>query len=221
VRLGGAKPEPYNALALHAVAGMTEADAAGMITANSADLVLLSAERDSAWFAAVAAQSQLSLSGPGHTGPASLAFLTRLELLGDTALVLPVQSGGTLHVQDALYKVDKERSLDMMLVSFADVTAVREGVRALLGYIATDVGGTAALVLGIDADDQAVGDSAAVLIRAAFDNALDCGDNPPAAPVGGLAMRLFYGPEARMTCTNAHVIAGNPNAIVARVVVER
>ncbi|MEO5511046.1 MAG: hypothetical protein ABIV28_01295 [Longimicrobiales bacterium] len=221
VRLGGAKPEGYNAVGLKAPAGASATDVATRIRSAEGDLVLISADRDSAWFAEVATQAGLKLNGPGHTGAMRQAFLTRLEVLGDTALMINVNNGGRLHVQDALFKVDKERNIDLMLVSFAEVTSVREGVRALLNYIATDVGGTSALVLGIESPSRAVADSSAVLLRAAFTNALECDDRRIDAPAGGLGMILFYGPEARLTCSGARVQAGDPNAVVARVVVGR
>ena len=147
VRLGGPKPEEYNAIGLHAPAGASAGEIATRIKGAEGDVVLLAADRDSAWFADVATQTAMKVSGPGRTGPSSLAFLTRLELLGDTALILTVPNGGgRLHVQDALFRVDKDRTLDLMLVSFAEAASVREGVRAMLNYIATDVGGTAAVV---------------------------------------------------------------------------
>jgi hypothetical protein len=224
VRLGGAKPEGYNAIALKAAPAAGAAEVAARITAENGDLVLLSADRDSAWFADVAAQTKLTLDGPGRTGPSSLAFLTRLKVLGDTAMVLPLDGGGRLTMQDALFEVDKNRTLDMMLVSFAEAGSVHDGVRTLLDYIATDVGGTAALLLGIDAPTQAAADSTTLLLRAAFTNVRECGDATIAAPPGGLGLQLYYGPEVRLSCESAHILAGTaagPAGIVARVVVER
>jgi hypothetical protein len=222
VRLGGAKPEEYNAIGLRAAAGAGAGEVAARIRGAEGDVVLLAADRDSVWFADVATQSGLMLSGPGRTGPSSLGLLTRLEVLGDTALILNVPNGGgRLHMQDALFKVDKDRTLDLMLVSFAEASSVREGVRALLNYIATDVGGTAAVVIGIDAPARATADSAAVLIRAAFTSAQDCDGPKVDVPADGVSLNLFYGPEARLSCTSARILPGTPNAIMARVVVER
>lgn len=221
VRLGGAKPEPYNAIGLRATATESASDIAGRIRAVQGDLVMLSANHDSAWFADVATKSGLTLTRPGHTGPSTLGLLTHLTSLGDTALDVVVAGNGKLHIKDALYKIDKDRSLDLMLVSFADVTSVREGVRALLNYIATDVQGTSAVVFGIDAPTKTAADSASSLVRAAFANALECGKTPTREPAGGIEVNVFFGPEARLTCTGSRVIAGSPNAIVARVLVER
>jgi hypothetical protein len=206
---------------LHANAGDAAADVGNRLKSAQADLVLLSAPKDSAWFESVATASGLHLIRPGHTGPTTLGLLTNLKSVGDTALSLAVPNGGRLHMKDALYEVDKDRTIDLILVSFADVTGVREAVRTLLNYIATDVGGTSAVVLGIDAPTAVAGDSASTLMRAAFANALECGTKPTPMPANGLGMNLFWGPEARLSCTGSHINAGTPNAVVARVVVER
>src|SRR5690606_7387009 len=113
------------------------------------------------------------------------------------------------------------RNIDLMLVSFAEAQSARDGVRALLNYIATDVGGTSALLIGISTPTPAMADTASQLMRAAFRNVLNCGGESIAAPAGGPAVSMFYGPEARLTCESARVLSGAANDIVARVVVGR
>src|SRR3954469_21724803 len=188
IRLGGAKPVDYNTIGLRAGAGESPTDVGNRLKSAQADLVLLSAPHVSMWFETVAKTSGLVFSRPGHAGPTTLGLLTHLKSVGDTALSLTVPNGGKIHMKDALFQVDKDRTIDLMLVSFADVTAVREAVRTLLNYIATDVGGTSAVVLGIDAPTTIASDSASTLMRAAFANALECGAKPTPSPAGGLGI---------------------------------
>ena len=82
---------------------------------------------------------------------------------------------------------------------------------------------TAAVVFGLDAPTQQAADSAAVLLRAAYANALECADDETdgstaAAPSGLL---LFYGPSVRMDCLDAEVlpVPGSPSS--AQLVVSR
>lgn len=220
VRLGGPSPQEYTAVAMTADAGASPAQVAAQLRGAGADIVLLSAERDSAWFASVAEQAQLELSGPGRTGPRAMAFLTSLEILGDTSIVLDVPEGGRIHMHDALYRVDRYRYIDLMMVRFEDAPDVRAAVRTLLGYIATDVGADAAVLLAIDAPARAAADSAATLLRATYDSAFECADD------GGTngsrpEIQLVYGPSARLSCRSARVLPGAPSGIQARVVVNR
>ena len=221
VRLGGPKPEIYETVALRAPAGAAAADVAGTVKAAAGDIVLLVADADSAWFADVAAQTGIPLNGPGFTGGPGMAFFTHLELLGDTTLTVPVAAGGNLHVHDALFEISEGRRVDLMIVAMEEGVAARDGVRTLLNYIATDVGGTSAVLIGLTAPTPAIADSASTLMRAAFRNALDCGDAPLTRPAGGLGVTLFYGPEARISCESARVLPGTPNGIVARTEVGR
>ncbi len=223
VRLGGPKPEEYQTLAYVAPAGETAEATASRIRSVSADIVLITGRADSAWFADVANRTRLALSGPGRTGPNGMAFLTRrLELLGDTSIILNVQSGGRIHMHDALYQIGKGRHVDLMLVQFDDRADLRDAVRTLLSYIATDVGATAAVVFGIDAPTPKAADSVAVLLRAAYANAWECADqgrDGAATPESGL--RLFYGPSVRMDCEEAHVLSVPGHPIAAQLVVGR
>lgn len=223
VRLGGAGPEQYQTLALNVHAGETAEQAAGRITDTGADIVLLTATRDSAWFADVAARAQLSLSGPGRAGELGMAFLTRrLEILGDTSIALNVRGGGRVHMHDALYQVPGNRLIDLMLIQLDGEAELREAVRTLLSYIATDVGANAAVVFALNSTTPQAADSVAVLLRAAYGNAWECaqasGDGGGSAPTD---LRLFYGPSVRMRCQSARVLPAPGNPIAAQLVVGR
>jgi hypothetical protein len=219
VRLGGPKPQTYTAVAL-VDAGGDPAAVANQLKTAGADVALLSSPADSAWFAEVARQAQLTLSGPGHTGPARLALLSRLKVLGDTALALTAGSG-RLHVMDALYEVDKNRNLDLMLMQIGDSTPAREAVRSLLSYYATDVGGTSAVLLALRAPTPQAADSAALLLRSAFGNVLDCEKEKAGTPAPAGTLRFFYGPPARIECERGRLTSASPPTIVGRVVVGR
>lgn len=217
VRLGGPSPEQYEAIALRADGA---ADAVGtQLREAGADLVLLAAARDSAWFALVAQHANLALSGPGTTGGSGLALMSRLKILGDTALVLDVTGGGRLHMQDALFEIDEHRHLDLMLVRMEPEASLRESVRTLLGYIATDVGGTASVLLALEAPTPQLADSAALLLRAAFEQVNDCRGRGPGDDASAQSLRLFYGPTARIDCESARLLQGTPAPTAARVVV--
>jgi hypothetical protein len=219
VLLGGPAPVGYQAAALQVAAGAPATEVVQRLRAAGVDLVLLSAPHDSAWFASVAEGTGLGLSGPGFTARRGFAFLANLELLGDTSLTLDVPGGGRVYLHDALYRVDRDRILDLILVRF-DGPDVRAGVRTLFGYIATDVAAHAAVLLAIDADTPALADSAAVLMRAHYAPAAECGNGDrDLAQTGGI--RLMLGPAARLTCRNARVLPGSPPGIIANVVVAR
>lgn len=214
VRLGGPSPETFAAVAARAGAE----DPAGMaarLQASAPQLVLLAAQQDSAWFAQVATQLGLHLSGPGRTGPTGLAFLTSLEAVGDTSLVLEVPSGGRIHMHDALYEFDEERFIDLMLVRIEENAELRDAVRTLLTYYATDVGNSFAVLLGVEAATPQAADSVALLLRSAFESVGDC---PDATPATG-TLRLFYGPQARIRCERGQVLQADPPVLSTRVIV--
>jgi hypothetical protein len=221
VRVGAGASE-YVAVALRAEEA-SAAEAAAQVRASGADLVLLSATADSAWFSAVAAETGFRLSGPGRTGERGLAFLTppAIEILGDTSLVLPVAAGGSIHMHDALYRLDRHRLLDLMYVRYEDAD-VREATRTLLEYIATDVGPDASLLLAVEAPAPAVSDSVALLLRALYPTVWDCtepGRAGDAAPA--LGVRLFFGPTARVRCREARQIGGLGAPVVAYLIIGR
>jgi hypothetical protein len=219
VRLGGGGPQAYTAIALKATGDTGAADVGQRLRAAGADVVLLSSERDSAWFAEVATSAGLELSGPGETSGRGFAFLSRLEVLGDTSLVLNVDGGGSVHMHDALYRVTGGRYLNLMMVRL-DAPDLRAAVRALLLYVASDVMANAAVLLAVDAATPALADSAAILMRAHYTPAVECADDGGELAAAG-SIRLLYGPVARLTCRSARLLPGAPPAIQADVVVER
>ena len=222
VRLGGPSPQEYQALAWYTDDGVGATEVAQQIQDATAELVLLAGPRDTAWFQEVADAAGLQVSGPGTTGPRGLAFLSGLEPLGDTSIVLAA-GDGRLHMHDALYEIDGERLLDLMLVTVQEDADLREAVRTLLSYIATDVGATAAVLMGIEAPTAQASDSISVLMRAAFANAYDCAaeqsEGSELAPPGRI--RMFYGPAVRMRCMSARTLPGAGSPITARLVVGR
>jgi hypothetical protein len=218
VRLGGSSTRNYNAAAFH-VTGESPAPVAERIRQLEGEIVLLSADTDTAWFMAVAADAGLALSGPGWTGPRGMAFLTNLEILGDTSLVLDVTGGGAVHMHDALYRVDENRVIDLMMVRL-EAPDLRAAVRALLSYIATDVGSNAAILLAIEAPSPMLADSAAILLRATLGSGLECAgaNQPESQRTSTLPVRLLYGPSARLQCLNARPV---DNGVFARVQLQR
>jgi hypothetical protein len=218
VRLGGPSPVEFSALALLADPGESASSVSTRIVESAADIVLLSADRDSAWFRAVSEGTALQLSGPGKTGPSALAFYTRrLEILGDTSIVLGADDGSRIHMHDALYEISEGRLLDLMLVRAEGVTDVSAVVRALLAYEATDVSATATIVMGVESEVPAVADSIVIRLRAAFGSAAECVTGGSAAPT----LRLLYRPPARIRCLEARVIDGATRPILARLLFGR
>jgi hypothetical protein len=215
-RTGGRVGNEQQVAAFRAGSGTSAQDVAARITRARADIVLLSAERDSAWFAAVAEGARLELSGPGLTGDVGMAFLTNLEILGDTSIVLSVPEGGSVHMHDALFRIDRSRMLDLMLVRF-DAPDLRAAVRRLFSYIATDVGASVAVLLAIDAPTVQLADSAAVLMRAHYGNDLECAGDEIADGERG-PVRLLYGPSARLSCISARALPGDLPGVAAGVV---
>jgi hypothetical protein len=194
-------------------------EVAGQIAAADADIALIAADRDSAWFAELAAASGLDLSGPGRTGARGIAFLTRMELVGDTSLALSVATGGAIHMHDALYRAAGRRLVDLMYVRYENVTDLREATRTLLEYVATDVGGNVALLLAIEAGDAAATDSVAVLLRVLYPSAWDCTEPGRAGEApANLRVRLFYGPPARVRCAGARRLTGAGAPVAAQFV---
>lgn len=217
VRLGGPSPVEYRTLAITAAPAETPAAVATRITDAGANIVLLTAARDTAWFESVAEAAGYELSGPSTTSASGLAFLTRdLELLGDTSIIMTAEGGSRIHMHDALYEIDERRLIDLMIVRADPVADVGNVVRTLLSYEATDVMATATIVLGVETPDPATADSIAVRLRAAFENAADCaGDDGSLSP----SVRLLYRPPARIRCSGARVLDSYGRPIIATLVV--
>lgn len=230
VRLGGPKPVSYRTIALSTGPDVAPAQVAGYIREAGANVVLLAAQADSAWFADVAKRADLSLSGPGTAGPVAFAFLAG-KPVGDTTLALALPNGGDVVIHDALYRVDKRRYLDLLALRVADPEQARDVMRAVLRYVATDVMSNAAVVLAVDVPDAETGDRVAELLDPAFIDARTClssrgqepgngGNGGNGAGAGG-GMRLFYGPEARVRCESARMLGGESSTVLANLIVGR
>lgn len=219
VRLGGPKPEEYAAMAIGAAASTSSEDVAALIRSTGANLVLVTADRDSAWFADVSTRTGLALSGPGTTETPAKAFLSNLEILGDTSIVLGVADGSRMHMHDALYQIEEGRLVDLMLIGVSDRSDLREAARTLLAYIATDVGANAAVVMAIDAYSIQAADSLATLLRAAYTTAGECAGDANGDGAGTL--RLYYGPSARVRCRAARQVEGVGAPVLAELIVGR
>ncbi|MEJ2677933.1 MAG: hypothetical protein P8174_02530 [Gemmatimonadota bacterium] len=222
VRMGHSGPVPYAVLGAYEPADATPDDVAARITAAGAQLALLAVRADSAWFRAVARRTGLTLSGPANADGVFLGFLGS-EPIGDTTVVLDYD-GGQFTLQDALYRVGKERALDLMALHVATESDARPLVRRLLRYLATDVDATSAVVIGVAAETEAAADSVATMLAPAFTDARRCMDRPEdraAARSAGPHLRLFYGPEARLGCDAAQPLDAPGAPVLAHLVVLR
>lgn len=206
--LGRGGPLQRDAIALK-VAGETSSEQLGdRLRQGGYEFALVSSQRDSAWLAAAATRAGLTMTRPGKVGSSSFAFFGP-KPAGDTTHVVAVPGGGQIQLHDALYQIDKYRALDLILARFDSVADLSRGVRALVGYVASDVSGNAGLLLGIEAPNPPAADSIATLLRALYTDAIECANAAaPTAP----AIRLFYGPRARLTCERAEVLneSGGP-----------
>lgn len=204
MNVGGQRDIDLSAVALRAAPDAAPADVAGSLVAADADVALITGTMDSAWLAAVAQSTGLTVSGPAASGDLTMAFLAG-EPLGDTTVVLSHEHG-RLTIHDALYEVRKERYLDLMVLRLDDPAAARSAIGALLQYMATDVMNAAAVVMAVHVPSAAAGDSVARMLSPAYFDAIRCepGLAPPSDRAG---IRLFYGPEARAYCRSASVDA--------------
>jgi hypothetical protein len=206
--LGRGSPLERDAIAWKVAEATTPEQLGDRLRQGGYEFALLSTARDSAWLAAAANRAGLVMTRPGRVGSASYAFFGP-KPVGDTTHVVTVPGGGQIQLHDALYQIDKYRALDLILARFDSVSDLSRGVRALVGYVASDVSGNAGLLLGIEAPTPVVADSIASLLRALYTDAIECANAAaPTAP----AIRLFYGPRARLTCERAEVLneSGGP-----------
>jgi hypothetical protein len=213
--LGGrGDPVPRDAIALRVPATITAEALGARLRQGGYEFAMLSAPRDSAWLATAATAAGLQMTRPGRVGENTYVFFGP-KAVGDTTHTVPVPSGGQVRLHDALFQVDKARNLDLIIARFEGVTDLRSGVRALLGYVGSDVSNSAALLLGVDAPTPQFGDSVALLLRALYTDTRECGStsNPQAGNQTGL--RLFYGPQVRVRCERAEVLneSGSPISV--------
>lgn len=200
--LGGGGDYERDVLAWDVPANVTAEQLGGRLQQAGYEYAMISAPQDSAWFAAAATTAGLQSTRPGRIGDSRYAFFGP-KPVGDTTHTVQVQGGGRIQLHDALYRIDKNRLFDIILARFDSVNNLSNGVRALLGYVGSDVSGTAGLLLGIEMPDAQVGDSIAVLMRAYLTDARECaGRTATTTPV----IRVFYGPRARLACQRAEVL---------------
>ena len=84
--------------------------------------------------------------------------------------------------------------------------------------------GRSRIATAVTAPTTAVDDSVAVLLRAAFANARDCGARPTNGESGGVAhvpLELMFGPGARLQCETAALLDGGVGGVSARLIVNR
>lgn len=208
--LGGSDPANYTMTGVDA-GSASPAEIAEQVTRANSDFALVVAPAQPAWFGELATATGLTLSGPATGDGPGLALLSRLELLGDTSIVIGADSA-RFYMQDALYQAADERYLDLMVVNLPAGVDVDAAVRELLRYMATDVMATASVVLGVNAPTTAVAVQVDSMLRAAFMNAVECGSLDP-----DRTFRVFFGPPARTRCTAARRIEGAGEVIAAGV----
>jgi hypothetical protein len=205
VNMGAPSPIELPTVALRADAGATPAQVAEALNGAEARAAFVAAPEDTAWFRDVAGAAGRTLVGPAPMGALRIAFVAP-EALGDTTLTL-AYDGGRLPILDALYEIEDDRLLDLLAFQVEDDGHARAAVGALLEYVATDVGNSAALVLAAVVPSAAAGDSVARLLSPAYYDAGRCGTDA-AASTDGVQLRVFYGPEARMYCEGARSESG-------------
>lgn len=240
VRLGGPQPRNYTAVAIRADQTTSMEAIRHAIESAGADLALIAAPADTAWFEAIAERTGHTMSGPGMADGVGLALFAG-EAVGDTTVFLRGQGGAGLVLQDALYEVSDGRYLDLILVRVEPDASAVDAADALLDYIATDVMQQSAVVLGIDAGAaagdptgarmEALADSLSGMLRPAFMGAAGCEDvGPSPEALDRSGMRFLYGPELRILCEQARLLPdggsrndgpGNVRGIIARIVVRR
>ena len=207
--LGGSDPLERDVLALRVPATTTSDQLGARLQQGGYEFAMVVAPFDSAWLAAAATRAGLQMTRPGRIGDANYVFFGP-KAVGDTIHTVNVKTGGRVRMHDALFQIDKEHAVDLILARFDSVTDIREGVRALLAYVASDVSGNAALLLGVEAPTVQLGDTVSVLIRALYTDTREC----KSATGNGTqaSIRLFYGPPARVRCDRSEFLneAGAP-----------
>jgi hypothetical protein len=201
---GRGDPVPRDALALRVPATMSAEDLGTRLQRGGYEFAMLVASRDSAWLATAATRAGLQMTRPGRIAESTYVFFGP-KAVGDTTHTVTVPAGGSVRLHDALFQIDKNRRVDLIIARFDSVTDVRSGVRALLGYVGSDVSNNAALLLGVDAPTPQFGDSVAVLLRALYSDTRECGGNNTRAGAPS-SLRLFYGPQVRVRCERAEVL---------------
>ena len=205
--MGRPDPVERDVVIMRLDAAADAAQTAQVLTQQGAEYAIVSAPRDSAWFADVATRANLTTTRTGRVGGRSFGFVGP-KALGDTTLTLNVPGGGVLRIHDALFEVDKNRHFDMMAVQFDSTVNVQRSVTRLLEYIAKDVGPTVSLLFMVEAETAALGDSVSVILRPLYTDMFECtAEGRAGTRAADLPIRVFYGPVARMGCESAERIA--------------
>jgi hypothetical protein len=202
--VGSRKPIDQDALVLRLADNATPDQVANILKQRGVDVAILASTRDSAWYASAAGAAGMKMTRVGRTGTGTFAFLGP-QAVGDTTLSLKVSGGGEVRLHDALYRIDKQRRLDLIAARIAPEANWRESMNALLRYIAgPDVLPNAVIVLAIDPPSPAVGDSISVHINPYLSDAWECTrEGKKGTRNTELPVRLFYGPSMRVSCAGA------------------
>jgi hypothetical protein len=205
----GRDPVQRDAVALRVTGNPSAEQFGARLREGGYEYALVASDRDSAWLASAANAAGLQITRPGRVNGGNYVFFGP-KALGDTTHTVSVQGGGQVRLHDALFQVDKARTLDLILARFDSVTNVSRATQALISYIGSDVSNSAALVLAIEAPTPQAGDSIARSLRVLYSESRECagGDNNP----NGSTMRLFFGPTTRIRCERAQVLneSGGP-----------
>lgn len=197
-------------------------DVARALLTTDPQFVLIRGPADSAWFASVAEESGLILSGPSVETGLGFAFLSGAEALGDTTLAIPVGDSGAFVIHDALYELAEGVFLDLIAFRADDTPDPHALIQAFLAYVATDVMTSAPLVLGIQASDPMLADSIEVLLRPSFRPPTECeGGGASSSPADLSGLRVFVGTPAQITCQEASQPPGDPNGLLLRLLPHR
>lgn len=201
LNLGGPKDIDVPTAAVRVENGTGAGTVASALQGAGIRAAVVAAPAGEEWFEELGATASLNLSGPGEMGGLRMGFLTAAEAVGDTTLDLAYE-GGVLTVHDALYEVEKDRLLDILAFRMDEPATIPEAMTAFLEYVATDVSNRAAVVIAVAVPSAEVGDAVARMLSPGFYDARRC-DGADATAAGHEGIRLFYGPEARMFCTDA------------------
>lgn len=219
--LGGPAPAKRTALVLR-LTNETAEQVAAQIKQVAADYVVLSGARDTTFYKDVATRTLMKSTRTGQAGDVRFAFIAANAPVGDTTLSIKVQGGGELRMHDALYKIDKNRQLDIMEVRFEANSDVRQVVRSLIQYNTTDVSATAAQIIVLHPPTPAAGDSASVLLRPYLPDAWECTkEGKTQSRNATLPLRVFYGPATRERCDDAVLVSNPGGGMVAHLVLLR
>jgi hypothetical protein len=204
VRMGGPSPIRRDAVAWR-VPNNLDADTVGArIQAGGYEFALIATQRDSAFLARAAWRAGLQMTRPGRIGDTNYVFFGP-KAIGDTTHSAPVTGGGYVRLHDALFEIEKNRRVDLIIARFDSVADIRAGVRTLIEYIAKDVSSNVPLLLGFEPTSPQMGDSVSVLVRALLADTRECSGSASAAAAP--TIRLLYGPEARVHCERADVLS--------------